>query len=31
MEPTRGVGLLLALVWCTAFWMVLAATLVELT
>ena len=31
MKSTDTVGLLLALLWCLAFWMVLAATLVELT
>ena len=31
MKSTDTVGLLLALLWRLAFWMVLAATLVELT
>jgi hypothetical protein len=30
-ESTDSVGLLLPLIWCLAFWMVLAATLLQLT
>jgi hypothetical protein len=31
MRSTDPVGLLLAFVWCLAFWLVLAVTVVQLT